>query len=136
MDIETINYISEEILVNIKDIHRSAEAIVEIEKGDLFFGARVDENIVGYVHARPSISHILGLYVHEKYQRNNCKIGTKLLDTCIKSLSNSGAGKIFAGVEGGNEKGLKFFTHYGFLNRGVGKTGFTKFEFNLLKNGT
>ncbi len=125
MDIKRHKKISTDTLTAIQEIHGGSNVDPEIKENDIFYTAVINGNIVGYVHARPEIAHILAIYVHKEYQKSNVKVGRSLLLECINSLAENGVKEIHAGVESGNEKVIGFFEKNNFEISGVSKNGFT-----------
>ncbi len=72
-----------------------------------------DEELVGMVSAGKIDANtvkIFQLYVLPSHQRKG--IGSKLMDAAIKHFE--GAGKVVLEVEDGNQKGISFYSKYGF----------------------
>jgi len=131
MKIEPVFEITDEIIDEIQSIHKISREQLNFQNGDTLLIARKGDVILGYAHARESISHILALYVLENQRRSKNKVGGSLLTKTIEGLKNNGANKINAGIEPKNRSVIEFYKKYGFNVINIGKTGFITITLNV-----
>ena len=129
MSIKRVDYISDALRAELNCIHKE-EIDYDLKEKDIFLVYSLDNKVIGYCHSRPSISHLLALYVLEDYQRGKKKIGSSLLTQNIKMMNELGVHRICLGIEPFNEKVIQFYQKHGFRILNKGKSGFTTLEHN------
>jgi len=101
--------------------------MLKIMDQDWIWVTEVDSKAIGFITVQPEhgMMHVIWLDVHPTYQRMG--FGSALLKEAIQAGKNMGIGPACVEVWVGNEKGMNFYSKYGFKKK--------KFLQNYYENG-